>query len=936
MKNILLLFFLLCSVSLFAQFPNNPVKVRLGYQTTSKGLIYYGTGAPSSSPTGFRNDAFAYVDTTANTMYLYDESNDLWEFVTDSIYVSAVIADTATVLRAYADQAEQDAKDYADANDDAGLSESEVSDIVSDSITYYPTLSQFVNTSKTFALNTRVKIGQTGAEYLIQSNSVAGYVVDSVAVVPNGSNYAVLQPQNGSYNIEWFGAIPDTIIDSKAAVQKAIDYARIKGSLKVLIGEGMFALSDSLTIYQGSFIEGSSMRGSILYFNNDSKGITLSQITSYENLFKIKNLELRGSNNKDMSTYNGNHGISTYNARSDAGAIADKYGYTIESVFVNEFGGHGIALYDDFVGRVINVISTYNGGHSFFSTGGNSMHFESCHAIHTAPDYAGYRIFTAASLISCNGDNQNVWGHFGDDGTDPENTAGTSFFPSIYMLNCNLESYDSIGLVFEESISAYPNTITNSVFNATASVADTFHIYAPDGGSPGRMTINNSLFLGTPSSINGFVFSKTNVPIFNSCSDGTNNPYILYQTTGGETNLKASNVNTTLIRTSVNALNYNTAKFNDLNANSLIVGSDGFINTLPISNSAIIENQLYVGAASAGANLSNAIAGFSKSVNGDATVGILNTGLSTMSKSVFHLETAGSNISTLSQQGPFYATSLNGLLTQDGLALNAGGALSGGLSIGATSTTGDIRIYAGGVTPMKAKFPAQGGLNVGSGAFTSAVGVINAETGFRLGDDAPIGAVLEGDGTNFVVSTVTNPTGGTNTVQAIVDDLHLPDQINDLSVSSFLFDAPDYVIWQDSTSGTPYKMQVRELISKIEDIRSPTTYFTDVSGTLDLDSVLALYDGAEELLLTISITGSATSNTTVQLPNASSVNVGKSFKIKVLDDSGTYDVIFDCTNSNTIADGNTLVDTITATAGNSFNWELVYSGRDGFYIWTNF
>jgi hypothetical protein len=91
MKNIFLLFFLLCSVSLLAQFPNNPVKVRLGYQTTAKGLIYYGTGAPSSSPTGFRNDAFAYVDTTSNTMYLYDESNDLWEFVTDSTYVAGVL-----------------------------------------------------------------------------------------------------------------------------------------------------------------------------------------------------------------------------------------------------------------------------------------------------------------------------------------------------------------------------------------------------------------------------------------------------------------------------------------------------------------------------------------------------------------------------------------------------------------------------------------------------------------------------------------------------------------------------------------------------------------------------------------------------------------------------------------------------------------------------
>ena len=55
---------------------------------------------------------------------------------------------------------------------------------------------------------------------------------------------------------------------------------------------------------------------------------------------------------------------------------------------------------------------------------------------------------------------------------------------------------------------------------------------------------------------------------------------------------------------------------------------------------------------------------------------------------------------------------------------------------------------------LSGKLPASGGLNIGDGVFTSSQGVINAETGFRLNDLAPIGEFLRGNGTNFVSSAI--------------------------------------------------------------------------------------------------------------------------------------------------------------------------------------
>ena len=54
----------------YAQYPTAGTKQRLGYQTTGDGLVFRGNGSPAYTPSGL-NSAWAYIDTTAGTIYTY-------------------------------------------------------------------------------------------------------------------------------------------------------------------------------------------------------------------------------------------------------------------------------------------------------------------------------------------------------------------------------------------------------------------------------------------------------------------------------------------------------------------------------------------------------------------------------------------------------------------------------------------------------------------------------------------------------------------------------------------------------------------------------------------------------------------------------------------------------------------------------------------------
>lgn len=91
----------------------------------------------------------------------------------------------------------------------------------------------------TLELGERIKIEDTGAEYFVQSTTVAGYnssLADGVAVIDlGGSKYAVLQSENGTYNVDWFGAVGDGSTDNTLIFINSHDFAVAQNGAKIFI-----------------------------------------------------------------------------------------------------------------------------------------------------------------------------------------------------------------------------------------------------------------------------------------------------------------------------------------------------------------------------------------------------------------------------------------------------------------------------------------------------------------------------------------------------------------------------------------------------------------------------------------------------------------------------------------------------------------------------
>lgn len=94
MKHILLFSFLLLPLLAWSQYPDNPRKQRLGWQTTGAGLVYIQSGTPSHTPST-DEDAWMVLDTTNNRLYYYDVTGAAWDTIGGS---SVVDHDTSAVF----------------------------------------------------------------------------------------------------------------------------------------------------------------------------------------------------------------------------------------------------------------------------------------------------------------------------------------------------------------------------------------------------------------------------------------------------------------------------------------------------------------------------------------------------------------------------------------------------------------------------------------------------------------------------------------------------------------------------------------------------------------------------------------------------------------------------------------------------------------------
>ena len=130
-----------------------------------------------------------------------------------------------------------------------------------------------------------------------------------------------------------------------------------------------------------------------------------------------------------------------------------------------------IRINRQFSTALINCYGWSTTGHTFELEGGNTTLLQNCYAHTCGPTSAGYRIYTAATMISCNGVDPNSNGYWGEFGG---NTAehGSNSQPRIVMIGCNLEDFNTAAFIthYTGSIQMYGGTFV-------AKASGTFETY---------------------------------------------------------------------------------------------------------------------------------------------------------------------------------------------------------------------------------------------------------------------------------------------------------------------------------------------------------------------------------------------------------------------------------------------------------------------------
>lgn len=84
--------------------------------------------------------------------------------------------------------------------------------------------------SNTYDANSLITVKSSGARYLVSASPLAGYTTDSIGVIPTGSNYAILQSEQGYHNVTNFGAVADDVNEDTEYFRKAIKFASLTGT----------------------------------------------------------------------------------------------------------------------------------------------------------------------------------------------------------------------------------------------------------------------------------------------------------------------------------------------------------------------------------------------------------------------------------------------------------------------------------------------------------------------------------------------------------------------------------------------------------------------------------------------------------------------------------------------------------------------------------
>ena len=170
-------------------------------------------------------------------------------------------------------------------------------------------------------------------------------------------------------NVRDFGAFGDGIHDDTAAVQGALDAASAAGGGVVLVPQGTYRLTETLTVHSRLSIQGEGDQVSVLHqANPEAAGLRGVDVS----FFDVRELQLLGPGTNSPS------GPGVYLSRA---SNPNCEAITMENVFIWQFGDSGVAISLPIASTFTRVIAQQNGafGISLYG-GGTSCTLTSCYA----------------------------------------------------------------------------------------------------------------------------------------------------------------------------------------------------------------------------------------------------------------------------------------------------------------------------------------------------------------------------------------------------------------------------------------------------------------------------------------------------------------------------------------------------------------------------
>jgi hypothetical protein len=247
-------------------------------------------------------------------------------------------------------------------------------------------------------------------------------------------------------------ALTDEI--NNCAIQSTIEF-----NTEISIPEGVYICNRSIQLMGRRKIYGAGSQ-TIIKFNGCNGLVPKVSVQSndtdanfqYLQDFSLRDLSLVGDANLYYNTSKGYPTEVFDDSRCGInypyvnGSISNNtspliYSANFSNINISNFAGHGVKMLLSNSLTLDNVNVQTCSGHGIFMQGNICTTLTNCWVGEVGPNYASFRVLTAATLISCNGNDAyntgSTWGIFGKSTAKGDDSTGGC---SINMINCNLEA----------------------------------------------------------------------------------------------------------------------------------------------------------------------------------------------------------------------------------------------------------------------------------------------------------------------------------------------------------------------------------------------------------------------------------------------------------------------------------------------------------------